>query len=173
MTQSEQRLAIGFSVVVIIGGAFIGFTQLKNWKQRVDLRTYDIRAQQQEANDLIAQADVWEARSTWLLEKLPPFTKRGEADLILLNLVRDSSSQHSIATQTQPIQPSEKAGMVSASMAVEAKGELSNILKWLHSIQEPTSFINVPTLTMLNNEENPDEVIVNLTVQKWFRLPPS
>ncbi|MDZ4287199.1 MAG: hypothetical protein U0984_04535 [Prosthecobacter sp.] len=173
MTKREQRLALGFGVVMIAGGAFVGLTQLKAWKQRVDVRSLALDTRRAEAHELLAEKDSWEQRSAWLQQKQPMYTKRSEADLTVLNLIRDSASSHSVTVQVQPMEPSERPGMTSSSMTVEAKGDLAAVLKWLHGIQEPNTFISIPALSMVPNEEDTSQVIVNMTVQKWFRLPPT
>lgn len=173
MTKREQRLGLGFGVLLLVGGAFLGLTKLKTWKQRVDVRSLSLDTRLAEATDLLAEKDSWEQRSAWLLEKQPLYTKRSEADLTVLNLIRESAASHNVTVQVQPVEPSERPGMTSSNMTVEAKGDLAAALKWLHGIQEPNSFISIPALSMIPNEEDTSQVIVNMTVQKWFRLPPS
>ena len=125
MTAAEQRLGFGLMGVVLLGGAFLGFDYLKNWKQKVDVRSMTLETQRAEAEMLLAEREFWEQRSQWLEQKQPLFTKRSEADLSLLNLI----------------------------------------------IQQPSAFISIPALTLTPNEQDASEVVLNMTIQKWFRLP--
>jgi len=173
MTSSEQRLGIALGIVLLAGGAFIGLTKLKSWKLRVDTHSLEVEARRTEADDLLAQKDFWNERSTWLTEKQPVFTKRSEADISLLTLVDDTANTHSVkVTQKQPQEPSERAGLTSSNILIGATGEMAAVLKWLHELQQPGSFISIPSLTLTPNEEDTSEVIVSMNVQKWFRLPP-
>lgn len=173
MRKNEQRLAILLGGVVLIGGAFIGITKLKSWKLRVDARAQALDARRMDAEMLLSQRDFWQQRSGWLQEKQPLFTKRSEADLDLLKLIQESAGKHSVKlTQNQPMPPEERPGLTSSTMVIEAKGDMTAILKWLHELQQPSGFISIPALTLIPNEEDTSEVILTMNVQKWFRLPP-
>ena len=57
MTASEQRLALALGAVVILGGAFLGLTRLKTWKQTVDARAIEVESRRIEADALMSQKD--------------------------------------------------------------------------------------------------------------------
>ncbi|MEQ1749897.1 MAG: GspMb/PilO family protein [Prosthecobacter sp.] len=174
MTANEQRLALGLGVVLIGGMAFIGLTKLKSWKQRVDTQAMAMETRRAEADELLAKQDFWNQRSSWLSEKQPLFTKAGEASTNVLNLVDELASKHSVKiTQKQLTEAIERAGMTSANVTLEARGEMKPVLAWLYDLQQPTGFITIPAMTITPNEEDTKEIIVNMNVQKWFRLPPS
>ncbi len=174
MTSSEQRLALALGAIIAIGGAFIGLTKLKSWKLRVDARSLEVQTRRAEADDLLSQQAFWEERLAWLEEKQPLYTRRSEADLGLLELVQSSAAKHNVTlTQNQPVPPSEREGLTSANMNVEARASWEAMNRWLHELQQPETFLSIPALTMTPNEEDTTEVIVNMNLQKWFRLPPS
>lgn len=173
MTASEQRLALGLGAVVILGGAFIGLTKLKSWKQTVDARAIEVESRRLEADDLMAQKDFWNERFTWLTEKQPLFTRRGEADNGFLEQLEASALAHSVKlVQIQPIEPAERAGLVSSTFTIQAEGDWEAVNRWLHDLQKPDAYISIPTLVMTPNEEDSANVVVKMNVQKWFRLPP-
>lgn len=174
MTSSEQRLALALGAIIAIGGAFIGLTKLKSWKLSVDARSLEVQTRRAEADDLLAQQAFWEKRLDWLAEKQPLYTRRSEADLGLLELVQSSAAKYNVTlTQNQPVAPSEREGLTSANMNVEARASWEAMNRWLHELQQPETFLSIPALTMTPNEEDTSEVIVNMNLQKWFRLPPS
>ena len=173
MTASEQRLALGLGAVVVIGGAFLGLTKLRAWKQTVDLRSIEMETRRLEADDLLAQKDFWNQRFTWLTEKQPLFRTRGEMDTGFLEQLEESAKSYGVdLRQIQPIEPSERAGIVSSTFTIEAIGDWESMNKWLHSLQKPDSYISIPILTMVPNDEDTTMVIVTMNIQKWFRLPP-
>lgn len=173
MTASEQRLGIGFAAILLIGGAFVGLKQLQGWKHRVDVRSMTLDSRRAEAKELLETKDFWEERSAWLAEKQPLFTKRSDADLSLVDFIRDSAGKHDVTTQVQPTEPIERAGLTSANMQVSAKGEFKNVMRWLHSMQAPASFISISSLTLVPDEQDTSQVNVTMKIQKWFRLPPA
>lgn len=172
MTSSEQGLAIGLGVVLIMGGAFLGLTKLKTWKQRVDTRTMEMETRRAEADELLSKQDFWNERSSWLSEKQPVFTKAGEATTSILSLVEELASKHNVKiTRNQPTEPSSRPGMTSANLTLELRGEMKPVLEWFYELQKPDAFITIPALTIVPNEEEASEIIVNMNLQKWFRLP--
>lgn len=174
MTKNEQRLAMGLAAVVLIGGTFVAITKMKSWKARVDAQAQALDARRMEAETLLSQKDFWQQRSGWLLEKQPLFSKRSDADLELLKLIQESASKHSVKlTQNQPMPPVDRPGLTSSTMVVEAKGDMTAVLKWLHQLQQPSAFISIPALTLTPDEEDTSQVILNMNIQKWFRLPPA
>jgi hypothetical protein len=174
MTASEQRLAIGLGVVLIGGMAFIGLTKLKSWKQRVDSHAAEVQTRRAEADELLSRQDFWNQRSAWLTERQPLFTKAGDATNAVLNLVDELATKHSVKiTQKQPTEPSERPGLTSANVTLQVQGEMKPVLAWLYDLQQPGGFISIPAMTITPSEENTAEIIVNMNVQKWFRLPPS
>lgn len=173
MTASEQRLAIGLGIVLIVGGAFVGLTKLKAWKLRVDSDALAIESRRAEADELLSQKEFWQQRSGWLKEKLPVFTKRGEVDSKFVDDLRSSASAQSVTlSQTQPTEPSERAGLTSSHVIIEARAGWQEMNQWLYELQKPESYIQIPALSMTPNEEDTSQVIVNMNVHKWFSLPP-
>lgn len=173
MTAAEQRLALALGVVLIGGVAFIGLTKLKTWKHRVDTRAMEMETRRAEADELLSKQDFWNQRSSWLSEKQPLFTKAGEATTSVLNLVDELAAKHGVKiTQKQPTEPTERPGMTSANLTLEVRGEMKPVLEWLYDLQQPTAFLTVPAMTITPNEEDTNEIIVNMNLQKWFRLPP-
>lgn len=174
MTASEQRLALGLGAVVVLGGAFIGLTKLKSWKQRVDAQSIEMQTRRMEADDLLSQKDFWQQRSDWLMASQPEFTRRGDVDTTFLELIESSASSHDIKLpQIQPIEPAERAGLISSTFTIEARGDWEAMNRWLHELQKPKAYISIPFLTMVPSEEDTSQVIVKMNIQKWFRLPPS
>lgn len=173
MTASEQRLALGLGAVVVIGGAFIGLTKLKVWKQSVDARSIEVETRRIEADNLLAQKDFWRERFTWLIDKQPVFTRRGEVDGRFLEELQASADTHAVKlVKIQPLEPTERAGVVSSTFNLEIHGEWEAMNKWLHDLQKPDAYVSIPSLTMTLDDADAKQIVVNLNVQKWFRLPP-
>jgi hypothetical protein len=172
MTASEQRLGLGLISVVVIGGAFLGLTKLKTWKQAVDTRALEVESRRTEADGLLAQKEFWNERFGWLTEKQPIYTRRGDVDGSFLVHIETMASTHGVSVkQIQPLEPSERAGLISSTFTVQAQADWLTMNKWLHDLQQPEAFISIPTLTMTVNDEDTTQVVVTMNVQKWLRQP--
>jgi hypothetical protein len=174
MTKSEQRMAMVLGLILIGGGAVLGMKKLKSWKADVDLQAAKIEARKAEADDLLSKQDFWDQRSTWLTEKMPPFTREGEANTQLLTLAEELANKNRVKiTGKQPNEKTENAGMTAANIAFEVRGDMKPVLQWLHELQTPANFIVVPSMAITPNEEVAAEIILNMTAQKWFKNPSS
>lgn len=172
MTAREQRLAATMAVLLIAGGAAVAGMKLKQWRERVDDREHEMALRSVEAEELLAFEDMWRQRSEWLNSKQPVFTSQGDADLELLELVRSAAGKQQVSLiQNQLTEPAEAGGMKAATMLVEGRGGLAEVMRWLQDLQKPDSFIQVPKMTLLPNEEDTSQVILTLNLQKWYRLP--
>jgi hypothetical protein len=164
------------SALVLIGGiAFIGLTKLKSWKSSSGLLTpWKWKVAAPKPDELLSQQDFWNQRSTWLIDKQPLYSKAGEASTSILNLVDELAAKNGVKiSQKQLTEASERVGLTSANVTLEVRGEMKPVLTWLYELQQPGHFISIPAMTVTPNEEDTAEVIVNMNVQKWFRLPPS
>ena len=172
MTGREQRLAATMAVLLIAGGAVVVGMKLKQWRERVDDREHEIALRSVEAEELLSSQDTWRQRSDWLNTKQPPFTSQGDADLELLELVRSAAGKHQVSLiQNQLTEPAEAGGMRAATMLVEGRGGLAEVMRWLQDLQKPELFVQVPKMTLLNDEEDTSRVILTLNLQKWYRQP--
>jgi hypothetical protein len=171
MTGREQRLAATMAVLLIAGGATVAGMKLKQWRESVDDREHQIRLRGVEAEELVATEDTWKQRAEWLDSQQPVFTNQGDADLELLEIVRAAASKQQVSLiQNQLTEPAEDAGMKASTMLVEGRGGMAEVMRWLQDLQRPESFIQVPKMTLLPNEEDTSEVILNLNLQKWYRI---
>lgn len=171
MTANEQRLALALGAILVLGGAFLGLTKLKVWKEQVDGRALEVETRRIEAEELLAKKEFWNERFTWLTEKQPLFTRRGEVDGGFLEQLNASADGFGVKLeQTQPQEPSERPGLISSTFTIQARADWESMNKWLHDLQKPDAYISIPTLTMTPDDADTSLVIVNMNVQKWFRL---
>lgn len=174
MTSSEQRLALALGVIVIGGGAFLGLNKLKGWKQQVDAHAADVSTRRAEADELLSRKDFWDQRASWLAEKQPLFTKQGESISNVISLVDELASKHSVNVPLkQAGEAIERAGMTAAVVTLRVEGEMKPVMDWLLELQQPSNFVAVPAMTITPNEEDISKIIVEMRVEKWFKLPPS
>lgn len=172
MNAREQRLALGFVAIVVLGGAFVGFKQLTKWRHGLDQKEIEVDARRIEADALMSQRDFWDQRSDFLSSEQPEYTNRKDADVNLLKTIQDSSDAHKVKiTRNQPTEPIEINGLKAATVVVEASGDLKAVMEWLYELQKPTSFVQIPAITIRPNDETPSEVFVNMNLEKWFRVP--
>jgi hypothetical protein len=170
MNTREQRLMIGLLVLLLGGIAFLGFDQLAIWKKRLESRSRELAVVKAESEELLAQEKLWETRSEWLKTAQPPFQNRKDAELALIRLIEESADKHQVTIlKNQPNEPVDMVDMVASTMLVEIRADLEKALRWLHDLQQPATFLSIPSLRILPDQEDTAKVMISINLQKWFR----
>jgi type II secretory pathway component PulM len=173
MNAREQRLLAAFGLIILIGIGFIGFQLMARWKKTIVDREEDLQLRKVEAEELLAQGDYWTARADWLSQKQPPYKSQKDADSELENLVMDTAKQHGVTIgQRSQEAPLPMDGSTSVSVVItEAKGPYEKVLRWLHSLQHPESFVAITGLTLKPDAEDTSQLYVtDIRIQKWYRV---
>ena len=174
MNAREQRLAILLLGVLLLGGGWLVFKRMSQWKTSIAAREVALISKKAEAEALLSQKDFWKSRSEWLAAKQPVYpAKRADADNAIDELIRETAKAHSITIITPQAEEPERleaADSTSASMLISAKGPLEKMLRWLHSLQQPEAFITIKGLALAPDPEDNTQVeVTNLRIQKWYR----
>lgn len=170
MNTNEKRLLIGLLVLLLGGLGYLGFDQLSGWKRKLDEKARKLGSERSFAQELLAQEKRWQARSAWLTESQPPFSNRKDAELALVNLITDSAKEHDVTIlKNQPSEPLDLEDMVAATMLVDAKADMEKMMAWLHDLQKPLSFLSLPAVRLMPDQEDTSKVLITFSLQKWFR----
>lgn len=170
MTARERTLAIGLISVLLAGGTLLAGIQLKNWKMRVDDAEYDLELRRAEAEILLEQKDLWVKRAEWISGKQPVFKTQRDADAELLRLVQDTGETRSIEIkQNQISNPAELPGMVASTITVQGQADFQTAMSWLYDLQQPGSFVSIPSIAITPNDEDTSQVNIAFVLQKWYR----
>ncbi len=170
MNTREKQLMIGLLVLLLGGIAYLGFDQLNNWKKRLDVEARRLEIAKAEANDMLSKEKLWQERATWLAASEPAFGNRKDSELALINLIKETAGTQNVALpKIQPTEPLDLEDMIAATVIVDAKADLDKMMEWLHDLQKPPSFLSVPTLRLMPDQEDTSKVLMSINVQKWFR----
>lgn len=170
MTARERTLAIGLISVLLAGGTLLAGIQLKNWKMRVDDAEYDLELRRAEAEILLEQKDLWVKRAEWITGKQPLFTSQRNSDEDLLTLIQNTGSARSIEIkQNQISNPAELPGMVASTITVQGQADFQTAMSWLYDLQQPGSFVSIPSISITPNDEDTSQVNIAFVLQKWYR----
>jgi hypothetical protein len=170
MTSRERTLALGLVSILLIGGTLLAALKLKAWKQSVDDAEYELSLLRAETEILMSQKDLWLKRAEWITGKQPPFTTRRDADTELNKIIQDGMTTRNVEViQNQPSDPTELPGLFAATMMVQGRADFSSTMSWLYDLQQPGSFISIPSISITPNDEDTSKVNVSLVLQKWYR----
>jgi hypothetical protein len=170
MTVRERTLALGFVSILLAGGTLLGALKLKAWKQRVDDAEYDLTLLRTEAEILMSQKDLWLERAKWIGGKQPEFKTRRDSDTELNKIVQDSMANRNVeVVQNQPSDPTELPDLFASTMMVQGRADFTSAMSWLYDLQQPGSFVSIPSIAITPNDEDTAQVNISLVLQKWYR----
>jgi hypothetical protein len=185
MNAREQRLALAFLAVLVIGGGWLAFMKMARWKKDIESREHDVALRRIQAEELIKQKDFWNARSSWLAEKQPTWVSQRAADDEMNKLITESAKKEGVTVlaslQQEPVQES---GLWASGITVEVKGPYDKTLQWLHRLQSPEghetydAYVSIKSLSLAPDVEDGTLIhLKDLHLQKWYRdasdAPPS
>ena len=172
MNAREQRLLMAFGCLLLLGLGFIGFKVLTRWKLTIEDREQKVTNRRVEAEELLSQKDYWMQRAEWITQKQPTYRSQKEADNELETLVVDSSKQHGVSVgaraQEQPVPMGSSTSV--AITITEAKAPYEKMLRWLHALQHPESFVAITAITLKPDAEDTSQLYAtDIRIQKWYR----
>jgi hypothetical protein len=173
MTARERTLATGFAGILLAGGVLLSAIHLKQWKQRVDDLEYDLEMRQTEAEILLGEKDLWVNRAAWIQNRQPVFKTQRDSDAELLLLVQDSAEARGIDIIQNQVQTTKATlpGQQASTITVQGRSDFPSAMGWLYDLQQPGSFVSIPSISISPNEEETSQVNIAFVLQKWYRLP--
>lgn len=169
MSENERRLLTLFLALIAVLGGALGVQQFRNWQHRIERREHDVELKQLEATTLLAEAERWQACGEWLAQVQPEAKSDLEAEQGLLDSLRSSASSAGLETkQTKPEPKQTTPYYRQFSVTLTLKGEVESLFRWLHELQQPTTFYVVPNLTISPDKEDPTKVTATVQIMRWY-----
>ena len=176
MTKREKTLGwmFGALFVAIVGtsvtvGAFRKIGSMKTQSQQLADRVVEIES-------IIKSRALWEQRSGWIAENVPQFETRGKASTELISRIDAASQQTGVIVEGKELiaAPTEEELEVeggfydSAGMKITVTGSEQSVVKWIHALQQPSSFTGVSGVVL---EKTGDGTGLNCEaeVRLWYQ----
>jgi hypothetical protein len=156
LNKNERRLVAVLGLVVFVMGNLWGQQFLKQKQSAFKSQLADLKVEDQESKQWLADQTLWIGRKQWLDEHQPKATTQGEINSALLEFLQSSARKQNITiteqslTETPPQSFSQQA-----TVNLKIGGSLESILKWLAEVQQPDKFQAVPSFKLLCDTEPP------------------
>jgi type II secretory pathway component PulM len=173
MNNRELRLLMAFGLLLLLGGGFVGYKLLGQWKKKIETREQEVQMGKVEAEELLTQEAFWTERAQWLNQKQPKYISQKDSDNELADLIVESAKTHGInlgaRSQEQP-EPHGSSTAVAVTIT-EAKAPYEKMLRWLHSLQRPDGFLAITGITLKPDVEDTSLLYAtDLRIQKWYNV---
>ena len=119
--------------------------------------------------DLLAGSASWAGRETWLARHLPPLENPGQAGVQLLEQLK-ASARSCHVTLENPELGGVEAGSVfqSASVNVAARSSWEDLIRFLHTVQQPGRFIVFDEANFQVDPSNPGRMLCRFKIAQWY-----
>jgi len=174
MKDSEKRLLIlSLGLLAVIGGLILS-QRLRTWQRAITTQEQALVAERMESDALLAEAPEWKQRGEWLAEHQPVAKDIQGADSELLDTLVDKAQAAGISVVTRQFQePVKNEYFQQAGVTITVKGDLSNVFRWIYSVQSPADFRVVPYLKITPDKEDAAKVTCAVQFWRWYKPPPS
>ena len=111
---------------------------------------------------------MWEKREAWLKKQQPTLQGPGEAST-LLKQVKDAASKHNLLVENPSLggvdpTPTHQSTFVS----IETKSPWQPLVRFLHEVQQPESFIVFETVNLQIDPSDPTMMRGKFKIARWF-----
>jgi len=169
---SRERFLIYFlSGALFLLGNWMVFGSLA--RRNVGLQA-DLAAKRSEIKSmqaLVTGAEEEARREAWLNATQPKLTNPEQAGVELLAQVKELARANEVLLESPELGRVEtQPACRSVSVQLSAKGSWGNLVKFLHAVQTPESFIVFDSATLQVDPSNAKRMACQLKIAKWYAL---
>ena len=126
------------------------------------------KAVRTEQNVFLKERSMWEKREAWLKKTQPQLTGPGDAST-LLTQVKEIAGKHNILIENPGLGGVETAPThQSTSVSIETKSPWQPLVRFLHDVQQPESFIVFESVNLQIDSQDPTTMRVKFKIARWF-----
>lgn len=168
MKKSEKRLAIILST--LLGGCclIVLFDMYFDKRDRLLAEKSALEIDWVRIDTLLEDRQMWEIRSHWLEQNQPKTKSTDEIDQALFEEVSEIEKE-GVLTSNQKLLPSQSNSIFTqAGVSLQATGELPDLFRWLHELEEPGSFRVIRNLKATPSAEEPSNLTLSFQLLRWY-----
>lgn len=159
---------------MLVGGALFLLVNYMVWswiagtlsQARTDLATRKSARSQQSV--FLKERGMWEKREAWLKKTQPTLKGPGEAST-LLEQVKQVASKHNVLLENPSLGAVDATPTHQAtSVSIETKSPWQPLVRFLHEVQQPESFIVFETVNLQIDPSDPTMMRGKFKIARWF-----
>ena len=171
MKASEKRLLFILLGMLAFGGLFLGLDQYFKKRDALLAERDRLETEWIVIETLFEEKEIWELRSQWLAENQPPFTSSEQIDQAIYEEAL-AKEVEGVSTSKQTLMPAVTTpDYIQAGVSLTASGELRDVFRWLHGLNQPDSFRVVRNLKVAPDKEDPGKVLAQFELLRWYAPP--
>ena len=168
MNKRERVLSmlVGGTVFLLLNWLILEWLTGTLAQARTDLATR--KSARTEQNVFLKERSLWEKREAWLKKHQPQLKGPGDAST-LLNQVKDIAGKHNILIENPSLGGVEAAPThQSTSVSIETKSPWQPLVRFLHDVQQPESFVVFENVNLQIDSQDPTTMRGKFKIARWF-----
>ena len=126
------------------------------------------KAARQQQTVFLKERRMWEKREAWLKKQQPTLTGPGEAST-LLEQVKQIAGKHNVLIENPNLggveaQPTHQ----STSVSIETKSPWQPLVRFLHDVQQPESFVVFENVNLQIDSSDPTMMRGKFKIARWY-----
>lgn len=169
LSPREKTLAIvvAGAVFILLNVVLIGFLLRQHTRLKNELAQKQTTWQATET--LFSEREMWEQRDLWLEQNQPRLESEGTASVQLLEQIKSAAQKSGVQLENPAIVPPESAEFYrSVPVSVETKSTWQALLRFLHAVQSPQSFIVFENSNLQIDSGDPSQMRGRFRLGKWY-----
>lgn len=179
LTQREKKLLSACIGALLLMATFILLKQFLDRRTAVLAKIASLENEKRENEGYLADREFWEKRAQWLTTAMPATESLGTAQALLLEEIQNVALDYEFSFQKQPVLLPESADSKQnaavyreAAVEVRLRGDQTNVLAWLATLQSPEKFQAIKQLELeidSRAKEKTPQALCNLVLARWFK----
>lgn len=116
----------------------------------------------------LEEKELWSIRSNWLESQQPVSTSPEKMDQAIFQEARATDAEGVIATSQTLLPTRNSTHYTQSGVSVIAEGNLPDVFRWLHRLEQPGDFRLIRNLKVTPAKENPEAVTANFEILRWY-----
>ena len=173
LTHREKRLLVACVGTLILVGGMYAVSDFMERRQVLDQQIVELERELQENQGWYNDRAFWDKRSNWLRATMPATESLGQAQAFLLEDVQNDALDLSFKIEKQDLlDPVSNANYREVAVDVRLRGDQTQIIGWLATLQSPERFQAIKELEIELDpraREKTPQAVCNLTLARWFK----
>jgi len=171
ITRRERILICIIVGVLFVLGNLALLTSLKNRHIRLQADLAQKRTEIKAMKVILAESDQWAARQAWLTANQPRLTNPEQTRVQLLEQIKEAARANEVLLESPELGDLEvQSAYRSVSVQITTKSSWANVVKFLHTMQQPDRFIVFETANIQIDPGNATRMSCKFKIAKWYAL---
>ncbi|MBL9129920.1 MAG: hypothetical protein JNG86_01885 [Verrucomicrobiaceae bacterium] len=173
LTAREKKLLGACIGALVLVGTMYAASEYMDRSAAVKGQISELQRELEESKGWYNDREFWDKRSKWLRDTMPQTESLGQAQALLLEDVENDALDLLFKLDGKTLlDPVSTENYREVAIEVKLRGDQTDILGWLATLQSPERFQAIKELELeldTRSKEKTPQAVCNLTLARWFK----